>query len=143
MSENHLNHSQESGSPGDAARLQAELESIRDRFADTLHLLMPGVDHRLLPLTHGEWPHSTVLEMNILDWLEEVLLSAELCKPRQHKLLDDAGRTVHVLGQHLLNDYWWVSVAGVRPIISEDGIAGTGPGVAFAIACTKGSGRFS
>ena len=32
-------------------------------------------------------------------------------------------------------------MAGIRAIVSEDGIAGTGPGVALAIARIKGSGR--
>ena len=141
MTDNERDPSQEKRPQDDAARIHGELVSIRDRFADTLHLLMPGVDHRLLTLTRGERPHSPQLELGILDWLEDVLLSVERCEPRQRQLLDDDGRTVHVLAYHLLNDFWWVSVLGLRAIYSENGIAGTGPRVALAIARIKGSGR--
>ena len=142
MTDNEQNASQENGLLDvGRTRIRQELESLRDRSADVLHLMMPGVDHRLLPLAHSEWPHSAALEMGILDWLEEVLLSGERCEPRQQTLLDDNGRAVHVLGQHLLDDNWWMSVAGIRIVISEDEIAGTGPGVALAIARIKGSGR--
>ena len=67
MTDNAQNTPQENGLLDDETRIRQDLESIRDRYADTLHLLMPGVDHRLLPLAHSEWPHSTGLEMAILD----------------------------------------------------------------------------
>ena len=110
--------SRERGPQGYGARVHKELVSIKNRFVDTLHPLMPGVGHRPLTLTHGQWPHAAVLEMNIRNWPEEVLLSDERCEPRRRTLFDDEGRTVHVLAQHLLDDHWRVTVAGVRPIIS-------------------------
>ena len=141
MSENNANTFHEMEPLDDWARTRQELESIRDRFADALLLLMPGVDHRLMTLPQGEWPHSAALRLQILDWLEDVLLSGDGCEPNEQTLLGDDGRSVHVLAKHLLDDNWWVSVAGVRAINSGDDIAGTGPGVALAIARIKGSGR--
>ena len=40
-----------------------------------------------------------------------------------------------------MDDYWWVSVLGIRAIMTGDEIAGTGRGAARAIARIKGSGR--
>ena len=141
MRENEESQPPRTGPTADDAKIRQELEAIRDRLADILQLLMPGVDHHLLTLTDGRWPHSEALEMSILTWLEEALLAAERCEPQQQTLLDDDGKTVHVLAQHLVDDYWWVIVAGAGTIISGNSIAGTGPGVSLAIARVKGSGR--
>ena len=79
--------------------------------------------------------------MSILDWLEEVLLSGERCESKHQHLLEDEGRTVHVLARHLMDDYWWVSVLRPGASITDDGTSGTGPEAALAIARIKGSGR--
>ena len=106
MTNNERNSSYETDPSEEEARIKKELESIRDRFADTLHLLMPGVDHHLLTLAYGGWPHTSELEHRILDWLEGVLLSSDRTGPKQQTLLEDGEKVVHVLAQHLLDDYW-------------------------------------
>ena len=119
----------------------AELEGLRDRFADTLTLLIPSVDHRLLILTQGDWPHSVAFEVRILSWLEDVILSAPRTNARHETLLDDDDSTVHVMASHLIDDHWWVSAVGTREIVSEDGPSGSGLGVSIAKARIKGGGR--
>ena len=141
MNESERHPSQDMETPKDGPVNQNELESIRHRFADALYFLMPGVDHHLLTLSHGPWPHSTALEAGILEWLKDVTLSGKRCEPRHQLLLDDGGRPVHVLASHLMDDYWWVSVLGHGAVITDDRISGAGPGVAMAIARIKGSGR--
>jgi hypothetical protein len=141
MNETEQNPSQEMEKSDDGSGPSKELESIRSRFADALYFLMPGVYHHLLTLSHGPWPHSAALEVSILQWLEDILLSGERCEPRHQHLLEDDGRMLHVLARHLMDDYWWVSVLGLHVILTHDEISGTGPGVAMAIARIKGSGR--
>ena len=141
MSESMQNPSQEMPTPNDQSGNLRELESIRGRFADALYFLVPGVDHHLLTLSHGPWPHSADLELSILEWLKDVLLSAGRCEPRHQRELDDDGQPVHALARHLMDDYWWVLVLGSQAVVADGVISGTGPGAAIAIARIKGSGR--
>ena len=117
--------------------IREDLEDIRRRFDDALYNLMPRDGRRLLIL--GDWPHSPDLEPAVIHWLAGVMEGQKVCWPHLQETLRDGDAIMLVQAEHLLDDYWWITVEPPGFTGKRHLWVGGGPELAVAIARIEGS----
>ena len=95
------------------ADIVKDYEGLRAQFNNVLDLLLPGDGHDLLPLRGQGWP---ALKDRVTGWMADQLQGMAYGRRLRQTFGSGAGR-VDVEAEHLLDDYWWVTVtpAGTDP----------------------------
>ena len=124
---------------GDGVEHLTEHDPLRMQLADTLRLLVPQDGGHMLILE--EWDHPAALRSQITEWLAGSLEEGRESLPKHRRVFPGEGRMLYVLADHLLDDYWRITVLGVRFIDSMSDVVPTGRRPAMAIVRIEGSGN--